>query len=244
MDEEFPQPPEAALIERLRKGLGKKNGAVSRVAKASGISEGRWRQLAKGYQQANPSTRLRAIAPADTLARMAQTVGATPDELRVANRPDAADALERMTRTPASTPTLRAERMAELREGEPDVPLETPKYAEVAELSWRALTDLAISALGDPQHRLKAAEALAFAGDFYVESLLALNIGPAGRPLLQDIFTQSIAARTILESQEADGSSDDGEGGSAAAIDAAFSAAIAELKVHRISDDSKKSGRP
>lgn len=78
-----------ALIESRR--LANPKMSVSRAAKLAGLSEGRWRQLAKGYQQATTDTRIAAKAPADTLVRMAQAVGVTAEQLRAAGRSDAAD---------------------------------------------------------------------------------------------------------------------------------------------------------
>lgn len=67
--------------------------SVRKAAELAQISEGRWRQIAKGYNQATRDTALPTIAPADTLARMAQVVGATPEQLREVGREDAADEL-------------------------------------------------------------------------------------------------------------------------------------------------------
>lgn len=85
------QPPEMALIERLR--LEHPKMSVLKAAKLAEISEARWRQLAKGYQQVTAETRVPATAPAETLARMAKAVGATPEQLEAANRSDAASAM-------------------------------------------------------------------------------------------------------------------------------------------------------
>ena len=85
------QPPEMALIERLR--LERPKLSVLKAAKLADMSEARWRQLAKGYQQVTAETRVPATAPAETLARMAKAVGATPEQLEAANRPDAASAM-------------------------------------------------------------------------------------------------------------------------------------------------------
>lgn len=95
-DGAFTAPPEAELIERARKQLPKGESSVSRASKEAGISEGRWRQIAKGYQQATKDTRLAVIAPADTLARMARAVGVTEEQLRAAGREDAADELGKL----------------------------------------------------------------------------------------------------------------------------------------------------
>ncbi|BBZ80039.1 hypothetical protein MANY_53760 [Mycolicibacterium anyangense] len=89
------RPKEAELIERRRLEQSPRL-SVTRAAKLAGISEGRWRQIAKGYQQATKDTRIPVIAPPDTLARMADVVGSSPQELREAGRDDAADDLERL----------------------------------------------------------------------------------------------------------------------------------------------------
>lgn len=87
------QPPEAELIERLRTSVRPKL-SVRGAAKASDISDSRWRQIIKGYRQETKDLRVPVRAPADTLARMADVVGATPDQLREVGREDAAGELE------------------------------------------------------------------------------------------------------------------------------------------------------
>lgn len=54
------------------------------------MSEGRWRQIIKGYNQVSRDTFVATVAPAETLARMARVVGATPEQLKEAGREDAA----------------------------------------------------------------------------------------------------------------------------------------------------------
>lgn len=88
-------PPEAVLVEVARKALPRSHSAVSKVAKLAGISESRWRQIAKGYQQATKDTRVPVRAPADTLARMAKAVGIAPEQLLEVGREDAAEELVR-----------------------------------------------------------------------------------------------------------------------------------------------------
>lgn len=91
-----PTPPEeGVLIERLRKDA-RPSLSVREAARRAGFSEGRWRQIAKGYNQASKEVRVPVRAPAETLARMARVVGATPDQLREVGREDAADELERL----------------------------------------------------------------------------------------------------------------------------------------------------
>lgn len=97
---EFEPPPEALLIERLRQQLPDKQGSVSHLSRQAEISEGRWRQIVKGYQQANKETRVRVVAPAGTLARMAAAVSATPEDLEKAGREDAAVQLRKLQTRP------------------------------------------------------------------------------------------------------------------------------------------------
>lgn len=89
------------MIESKR--LAHPKMSVSKAAQLANISEGRWRQLAKGFQQATPDTRVAAKAPAETLARMANAVGMTADELKDAGRADAAKALEDMRSAPLTS---------------------------------------------------------------------------------------------------------------------------------------------
>lgn len=96
-------PPEAKLIEELREAARPKL-SVRKAAEAAGISEGRWRQISKGYNQATKDTRVPVRAPADTLARMARVVGATADQLLEVGRGDAADELSALA-APAKRPS-------------------------------------------------------------------------------------------------------------------------------------------
>lgn len=89
------QTPEAKLLEELRQAVRPKL-SVRRAATMAGISEGRWRQIAKGYNQVSKDTFVESVAPADTLARMARVVGATPEQLREVGREDAAAELEEL----------------------------------------------------------------------------------------------------------------------------------------------------
>lgn len=88
------QPPEAELLERLRTERRPKL-SVRAAADMAGMSDARWRQIAKGFKYEAGGIRVPAHAPATTLARMAKVVGATPEQLREAGRDDAAAELER-----------------------------------------------------------------------------------------------------------------------------------------------------
>ncbi|MBY0440954.1 MAG: hypothetical protein K2Q25_02265 [Mycobacteriaceae bacterium] len=96
---ELGPPPEALLIEQLRTEIRPKL-SIRAAAEAAGISDARWRQIAKGHNQASKDVRVPARAPADTLARMARVVGATPDQLRQVGRDDAAAELEALKAAP------------------------------------------------------------------------------------------------------------------------------------------------
>ena len=83
--------PEGRFIE-LRMSSLKGRLSQREAAKRAGISEGRWRQVQKGYQSAG-GQKIPVVAPADTLARMAEVVGMTPDDLEACGRLDAAERL-------------------------------------------------------------------------------------------------------------------------------------------------------
>lgn len=67
------------------------------------MSETRWRQISNGYQDVGRGHRVPTVGPPETIARMAQVVGVTPDQLRDAGRADAAGELELLTTAPAPT---------------------------------------------------------------------------------------------------------------------------------------------
>lgn len=84
------QRPEGALIDRATKA---KKVSKRRAAEMAGISEGRWRAIVNGYQSAGGGQTVTVVAPANTLARMARVVDVSADQLREAERADAADVL-------------------------------------------------------------------------------------------------------------------------------------------------------
>lgn len=96
------QPEWARLIDERRAAMRPKM-SVRKAAEKAGISEGRWRQIVKGYQ-ATSGGRIPVIGPAETVARMAVVVGVTAEELSAAGRPDAgaelATELERFPDSP------------------------------------------------------------------------------------------------------------------------------------------------
>lgn len=83
------QRPEGKLIELARKAKGL---SARRAARDAAVSEGWWRQIENGYTSVGGQPA--AIKGADdTLARMARVAGVTPEQLRAAGRPQAADVL-------------------------------------------------------------------------------------------------------------------------------------------------------
>ncbi|WP_195168483.1 hypothetical protein [Mycobacteroides abscessus] len=129
-------PPEAALIHRLRTAL-RPEMSIRLAARKSQMSEGRWRQIEKGYQQVDSDTQIPVHAPAGTLAKMFFVVGAHPDQVREVNRADAADELERILDkgfTPAEAVAISKRTLADplLVEGVP-LPLVAETLSELLE---------------------------------------------------------------------------------------------------------------
>jgi len=77
----------------MTKALVRAKLSAREAARRAGISEGRWRQIASGYQVVSAGVYAPVRGPAGTLARMAAVVGVTPAQLRRAGRTDAARAL-------------------------------------------------------------------------------------------------------------------------------------------------------
>lgn len=84
------QKPWGLVIDEARKRAGL---SVRKAASAAGISEGRWRQIVNGYQAAGQGQTVIVEGPDDTVARMAEAVGVSPDQLRSAGRDRAAEVL-------------------------------------------------------------------------------------------------------------------------------------------------------
>lgn len=93
-----PPPPEAELIAAKRTAQIP-HLSMREAARRARISPTRWRQLETGRMRIK-GQEFAEIAPAETLARMAQTVGATPTELTEAGRADAAAILEQLPADP------------------------------------------------------------------------------------------------------------------------------------------------
>lgn len=107
MNERPQPPPEGRLIAAAAEH---QELSIREAARRAGISYGRWRQITSGFQNVSPGSYAAVRAPARTLAKMAQAVGVTPDELAGAGREDAAQVLAEMQRreADAAPPRLKA----------------------------------------------------------------------------------------------------------------------------------------
>ena len=85
-------PAEAELIRHRREAA---TPAMSRrqAATKAGISPSQWSDVERGSKQGGSGVTIPVYATAQTLARMARAVGATPEDLRGAGREDAASVL-------------------------------------------------------------------------------------------------------------------------------------------------------
>lgn len=97
-----PEPPrEAPLIDAARR---RARITVREAARQSRVSEAHWRQIISGYESLGGGEYREVHAKPETLARIAQVVGITPDQLIKVGREDAARALEEITPDPAPEP--------------------------------------------------------------------------------------------------------------------------------------------
>lgn len=73
----------------------------------------------------------------------------------------------------------------------PPDPAQSDAYPTVAlnlsKASWRAVNELAESPKGDPHRRDKADRAVLTTADLITDVLLALNVGPTAKPLIQEM---------------------------------------------------------
>lgn len=94
---ERPAPPaEGSLITAALKSS---KLSAREAARRAGISEGRWRQISQGFQTVSRQ-HVPVRGPADTVARMAQVVGVTPEQLDEVGRADAAEELRALPSPP------------------------------------------------------------------------------------------------------------------------------------------------
>ena len=102
MEQRPEQPPEGRLIADAADHM---NLSIREAARRAGISYGRWRQIATGYQNISSGVFAPVHAPAKTLARMAAVVGVTADQMETEGlRPDAAEIMRRDVRPAPPAP--------------------------------------------------------------------------------------------------------------------------------------------
>jgi hypothetical protein len=108
------QRPEGRLIAIAQKRPRLSN---REAAARAGMSEGHWRAIVSGSRSMGKDFWVSVKAPPETLARMAQVVGVTPEQLVEAERPDAAEELRALPPPPEPErePTV-AELAAQLEE--------------------------------------------------------------------------------------------------------------------------------
>lgn len=99
---EIPQRPEGALIEGALAGR-----SIRKLAPLAGLSDTRWRQIVKGWQTSHEGGRVEVRAPAGTLARMAQVVGLSAEDLVHVGRADAAEVMRAAGAVPEPGPVWR-----------------------------------------------------------------------------------------------------------------------------------------
>jgi transcriptional regulator with XRE-family HTH domain len=99
-----PDPPAWGVL--ITAALREAGMSAREAARRAGISEGRWRQIAGGYQVVSPGVYAHVRGPAATLARMATVAGVMPEQLTAADRDDAARVMLRQEDRPAGDEML------------------------------------------------------------------------------------------------------------------------------------------
>lgn len=100
-----PPPPYGVLIEKARKAAG--GLSIQRAADRAGIAKATWIDNARGYRRRGDHWE-RVDPKPETIARMAQAAGVTPDRLTgEGQRPDASEILTEMSR-PGTAPAQPA----------------------------------------------------------------------------------------------------------------------------------------
>lgn len=109
-----PAPPAEAELIRQRREAARPPVSRRQAAANAGISPSQWSDIERGCKKAGQGSVIPIRATAETLARMAQTIGVTPDELAAAGRQDASSILlasenhASMTRRLSAVPGLGA----------------------------------------------------------------------------------------------------------------------------------------
>lgn len=151
-------PAEALLIQQRREAATSPISRRQAAAKA-GISPSQWSDIERGQKRAGQGTVIPVRATAETLARMARTIGIAPDELAAAGRQDAADILlaseqrqslgRRLSRVPGIGQIGWPERTTEINELLPAIAaaLDQIETSELPAPAKRDLTSMLVSNL-------------------------------------------------------------------------------------------------
>lgn len=106
------QRPEGKVLGDAMKRSGK---SARKIAPDTGLTDSRLRHIVNGYQPVGQGQKIVVVAPAETLARVAQALGVSADQLDEAGRSDAADLLRDMPEPIKETPEPNvAEMMREI----------------------------------------------------------------------------------------------------------------------------------
>lgn len=198
------QRPEGALIERALAGPPKVS--MRELARRIGMSDARVRQIVNGYASQNGQI-LEVVGPPDTIARMAQAIGVSAEEMSEAGREDVATAmsgLRTMGIQPDGKLWMRQDSAPEiqaLREWlampESDRP-KTPPIGALSLWSWEHLLAAARARMQDD------VELLQFTVDFLSRKLYDQRIGGDGND--QDDDGRGAAPNTSPGSDDGPGS--------------------------------------
>lgn len=203
-----PQPPEVKLIDDLRQAIRPKL-SVRKAAELAGLSEGRWRQLVKGYNQATKDTAVPTNAPAETLARMARVVGATPDQLREVGREDAAHELANLAtahtataRGVIGTPTTSARATVHIPNGP------TADIRHIVDHTWSVASEFVVTLVeANPAVELwhQSDRLVWIFGTLIADRVMKSDIPTEDKDaILADLYQKRRQARLELESRAAD----------------------------------------
>lgn len=136
MKERPQRTPEGALLAEAQQ---RSPYSQREAAEHAGMSENHWRAIVKGYRTVNAGVYAPVRAPAGTIARMAQVVEVTPEQLEEVGRDDAAEDLRNLPIKPEPAQLPSVEQLAETvkrleAEGEQQAATNERLEAELTEL--------------------------------------------------------------------------------------------------------------
>lgn len=105
-------PPEAKLIARLRNDMVPVL-SMREAARRAGFSVATWTQIEQGHRKVTAAVTIAIRGTDEKVARMALVVGAKPEQLAGAGRPEAAQILEKLV---AAGPDVRTQTIETIRQ--------------------------------------------------------------------------------------------------------------------------------